>query len=374
MTKGIVMLAAGGTGGHLFPAEALAHELAALDFTVHLITDHRAERYAGSFPAEGIHVVRSATIGSRNPVKVASSLWQLWSGMREARTVLKAVKPQVVVGFGGYPTVPPLLAASRLRIPTIIHEQNAVMGRANKGLAGRVTAIAGGFLPETDGRYAKKTVTTGNPVRPAVLEAAEVPYAASGPGEAFRLVVFGGSQGAQFFSKAIPSAVALLEPELRARLHVTQQARPEDLDGARTAMSKFELTAEISPFFTDMAGRIAAAHLLVCRSGASTVSEIAVIGRPSILVPYPFALDHDQSANAAALAETGAARLVPQKDLTPEVLANFIRDAMNNPESMAAMATSAKAAGRPDAARLLAGMVEAIASGQTIAQFKEKRS
>ncbi|TCQ27826.1 undecaprenyldiphospho-muramoylpentapeptide beta-N-acetylglucosaminyltransferase [Rhizobium sp. PP-CC-3G-465] len=374
MTKGIVMLAAGGTGGHLFPAEALAHELAALDFTVHLITDHRAERYAGSFPAERIHVVRSATIGSRNPVKVGSSLWQLWSGLREARSILKEIKPKVVVGFGGYPTVPPLLAASRLRIPTIIHEQNAVMGRANKGLAGRVTAIAGGFLPETDGRYAQKTVTTGNPVRPAVLEAAEVPYAASGPGETFRLVVFGGSQGAQFFSKAIPAAIALLEPELRARLHVTQQARPEDLDGARTAMSKFELTAEISPFFTDMAGRIAAAHLLVCRSGASTVSEIAVIGRPSILVPYPFALDHDQAANAAALAETGAARLVPQKDLTPEVLAGFIRDAMNNPESMTEMATSAKAAGRPDAARLLAGMVAAIASGQTIAQFKEKRS
>lgn len=374
MTKDTIMLAAGGTGGHLFPAEALAHELATLGFAIHLITDHRAERYAGTFPAEKIHVVRSATIGSRNPVKVASSLWQLWSGMREARALMREVMPKAVVGFGGYPTVPPLVAASRLRIPTVIHEQNAVMGRANKALAARVSAIAGGFLPETDGRYAKKTVTTGNPVRPAVLEAAEIPYAASGSADPFRLVVFGGSQGAQYFSKVVPAAVALLEPELQSRLHVTQQARPEDLDGTRTAMARFDLTAEISPFFTDMAGRIAAAHLLVCRSGASTVSEIAVIGRPSILVPYPFALDHDQAANAAALAETGAARVVPQAELTAEALAAFIRDAMNNPESMAAMATSARAAGKPDAARLLAKMVEAIASGQTIAQFKEKRS
>jgi UDP-N-acetylglucosamine--N-acetylmuramyl-(pentapeptide) pyrophosphoryl-undecaprenol N-acetylglucosamine transferase len=374
LTKGTVMLAAGGTGGHLFPAEALAHELASLGFAVHLVTDHRAERYAGSFPAEKIHVVRSATIGSRNPVKVASSLWQLWSGIREARSLMRQIQPKVVVGFGGYPTVPPLIAASRLRIPTIIHEQNAVMGRANKALAARVSAIAGGFLPETDGRYAAKTVTTGNPVRPAVLQAAMVSYAASGPGDAFRLVVFGGSQGAQYFSKVVPAAVALLEPALQARLHVTQQARPEDLDAARTAMAKFDLTAEISPFFTDMAERIARAHLLVCRSGASTVSEIAVIGRPSILVPYPFALDHDQAANAGALAATGAARVVLQADLSAEALAGFISDAMKNPESMAAMATSARAAGKPDAARLLAGMVEAIASGQTIAQFKEKRS
>jgi UDP-N-acetylglucosamine--N-acetylmuramyl-(pentapeptide) pyrophosphoryl-undecaprenol N-acetylglucosamine transferase len=368
------MLAAGGTGGHLFPAEALAHELALLGFGVHLITDHRAERYAGSFPAEKIHVVRSATIGSRNPVKVASSLYQLWSGTREARALMREVMPKAVVGFGGYPTLPPLVAASRLGIPTIIHEQNAVMGRANKALARRVSAIAGGFLPETDGRFAAKTVTTGNPVRPAVLEAAGIPYVSSGEGEPFRLVVFGGSQGAQYFSKAVPAAVALLEPALQARLQITQQARPEDLDAARTAMGKFDLSAEISPFFTDMAGRIAAAHLLVCRSGASTVSEIAVIGRPSILVPYPFALDHDQAANAAALAETGAARVVPQSELTPEVLAGFIREAMTNPESMAAMATSARAAGKPDAARLLARMVEAIATGQTIAQFKEKRS
>ena len=374
MTKGIVMLAAGGTGGHLFPAEALAHELAALDFTVHLITDHRAERYAGSFPAEGIHVVRSATIGSRNPVKVASSLWQLWSGMREARGIIRQVKPKVVVGFGGYPTVPPLLAASRLRIPTIIHEQNAVMGRANKGLAGRVTAIAGGFLPETDGRYAKKTVTTGNPVRPAVLEAAETPYTPSRAGEIFRLVVFGGSQGAQFFSKALPAAIERLPEPLRQRLHLTQQARPEDLDGVRSAVAKLSLSGEISPFFTDMAERIGAAHLVICRSGASTVSEVAVIGRPSILVPYPYALDHDQAANAAALAANGGAQVIAQAELSPDRLASILSQAMEDPEGLAERAARARATGRPDAARLLAAMVEAIAGGSPIKEFKERRS
>jgi UDP-N-acetylglucosamine--N-acetylmuramyl-(pentapeptide) pyrophosphoryl-undecaprenol N-acetylglucosamine transferase len=227
MDKGIVLLAAGGTGGHLFPAEALAHELKAGGWSVHLVTDSRAERFAGKFPADEIHVVPSATIGSKNPISVARSLFTLWKGIRAARKLMARLKPKVVVGFGGYPTVPPLLAATGMGIPSMIHEQNAVMGRANKALAARVKAIAGGFLPETGGQYADKTVTTGNPVRPAVLEAATIPYEASADGE-FRLVVFGGSQGAQFFSKAIPSAIAALEPADRARMKITQQARPED--------------------------------------------------------------------------------------------------------------------------------------------------
>ncbi|MFP5078177.1 undecaprenyldiphospho-muramoylpentapeptide beta-N-acetylglucosaminyltransferase [Rhizobium sp. YIM 134829] len=374
MTKGIAMLAAGGTGGHLFPAEALAHELKALGFTVHLVTDSRAERYAGRFPADEIHVVSSATIGSKNPIKVASSLWTLWSGMREARRLLQRVKPQVVVGFGGYPTVPPLLAATKLRIPSMVHEQNAVMGRANRMLAPRVMAIAGGFLPETGGRFAAKTVTTGNPVRPAVLEAAQNPYVPSRIGEPFRLVVFGGSQGAQFFSKALPAAIERLPDALRQRLHLTQQARPEDLDGVRSAVAKLNLSGDISPFFTDMVERIGAAHLVICRSGASTVSEVAVIGRPSILVPYPYALDHDQAANAAALAANGGAQVIAQADLTPERLAAILRQAMENPDDLAERAARARATGRPDAARLLAAMVEAIAGGSPIRDFKERRS
>jgi len=207
MSKGIVLLAAGGTGGHVFPAEALAYKLKERGYSVHLVTDSRAERYAGKFPADEIHVVPSSTIGSKNPVAVARSLWTLWTGMRAAKKLIARLKPVVVVGFGGYPTVPPLLAATRLGVPAMIHEQNAVMGRANKALASRVQAIAGGFLPE-GGQFPNKTVTTGNPVRPAIIEAAKVPYSQSNPGEPFNLVVFGGSQGAQYFSKAMPTAIS----------------------------------------------------------------------------------------------------------------------------------------------------------------------
>ncbi|MDQ0320941.1 UDP-N-acetylglucosamine--N-acetylmuramyl-(pentapeptide) pyrophosphoryl-undecaprenol N-acetylglucosamine transferase [Pararhizobium capsulatum DSM 1112] len=373
MTKGIIMLAAGGTGGHLFPAEALAHELKALGWSVHLVTDSRAERFAGKFPADEIHVVPSATIGSKNPVKVARSLWTLWSGIRAAKRLMAKVRPAVVVGFGGYPTVPPLLAATGMGIPSVIHEQNAVMGRANKALANKVKAIAGGFLPETNGPYAAKTVTTGNPVRPAVLEAAKVAYQPSGAGEDFRLVVFGGSQGAQYFSKSVPTAISLLDADLQKRLRLTQQARLEDMEMVSACSARLDLKADIAPFFTDMAERIGKAHLVICRSGASTVSEISVIGRPAILVPYPYALDHDQAANAAALAATGGAKVIAQADLSAEKLSRILTNAMTNPESLVQMAENAKRAGKPDAARLLATMVEAIAGGLTIAKFKESR-
>ncbi|MCQ4630766.1 undecaprenyldiphospho-muramoylpentapeptide beta-N-acetylglucosaminyltransferase [Shinella sp. CPCC 100929] len=372
MDKGIVLLAAGGTGGHLFPAEALAHELKAGGWSVHLVTDSRAERFAGKFPAEAIHVVPSATIGSKNPISVARSLFTLWTGMRAARKLMARLRPKVVVGFGGYPTVPPLLAATGMGIPSMIHEQNAVMGRANKALANRVKAIAGGFLPETGGQYADKTVTTGNPVRPAVLEAAAIPYEPSTDGE-FRLVVFGGSQGAQFFSKAIPSAIAAMEPADRARLRITQQARTEDRDEVVRTYAELGIPADVSPFFNDMAERIGRAHLIISRSGASTVSEVSVIGRPAVLVPYPYALDHDQAANAAALASGGGAKVIAQAELSTERLASIVTKAMHDPARMTAMAESARKAGKPDAARLLASMVEAIAGGRTIAQFKGER-
>ncbi|OKP65208.1 undecaprenyldiphospho-muramoylpentapeptide beta-N-acetylglucosaminyltransferase [Ensifer adhaerens] len=374
MTKGIILLAAGGTGGHLFPAEALAHELKAMGYSVHLVTDSRAERYASKFPADEVHVVPSATIGSKNPVSVVKSLWTLWSGMRAARKLIARLKPKAVVGFGGYPTVPPLLAATGMGVPSIIHEQNAVMGRANKALASRVKAIAGGFLPEGTGAFAAKTVTTGNPVRPAVLAAANTPYAPAVGDAPFHLVVFGGSQGAQYFSKAVPQAICRLDDEVRQRFKVTQQARPEDRDGVIATYEKLGVPAEVSPFFTDMAERIAGAQLVICRSGASTVSELAVIGRPAILVPYPYALDHDQAANAAALAAKGGARVIAQAELTADRLAGILNDAIGKPQSLAEMAANARETGKPDAASLLASLVEAIASGLTVEKFRETRS
>lgn len=200
MTGRTILLAAGGTGGHLFPAEALAHELIARGWSVHLATDGRAERYAGSFPASHVHPIASSTIGSRNPLALARAFWTIWRGVRQASEVIRKIQPAVVVGFGGYPTLPPLYAATRRGVPTLIHEQNAVMGRANKALAGRVDAIAGGFLSENAGAGAK-VVITGNPVRPAVIEAAKTPYAPSGPFEPFRLLVFGGSQGRNSFPR-----------------------------------------------------------------------------------------------------------------------------------------------------------------------------
>ncbi len=373
MSKGIILLSAGGTGGHLFPAEALSHVLAERGYTVHLVTDSRAERFAGKFPAAEINVVPSATFGSKNPLHVLRALWTLWQGLRTARRLVARLKPLAVVGFGGYPTVPPLLASTGMGVPSVIHEQNAVMGRANRALAKRVQAIAGGFLPE-GGAYADKTVITGNPVRPAVIAAASVPYEKASPDGPFRLVVFGGSQGAQYFSSALPNAISLLDETQRQRLAVTQQARPEDQGRVTSCFGKLAVPADISPFFTDMAERLAAAHLVISRSGASTVSEIAVIGRPAILVPYPYALDHDQAANAAALQAAGGAKVIPQAELTPERLAKILGEAMGKPDKLADMAAAAKRSGKPDAARLLADLVEAIAAGRSAAEHKGVQS
>ena len=375
MAKGTILLAAGGTGGHLFPAEALAFELKARGWLVHLATDDRVGRFTGNFPASSIHIVRSATIVSKNPLALARALWAIWRGVRQASAVIGRIRPEAVVGFGGYPTLPPVYAATRRHVPTLIHEQNAVMGRANRALAGRVDAIAGGFLPQGEGAFGDKTVTTGNPVRPAVLDAAMTAYAPPGAGEPFRLLVFGGSQGAQFFSDTVPVAIAQLSPEQRARLVVTQQARADDVGRVKAAYAELEVAAEISPFFTDMAERVAAAHLVVSRSGASTVSEIAVIGRPALLVPYPYALDHDQAANAAALAAAGGAEVHQQSTLTPERIAELVGTLMDDPARLSAMAAAAKSAGRPDAARLLADLTEAIAARKPVETFrKEERA
>ncbi len=371
MPKGTILLAAGGTGGHLFPAEALAYEMVERGWTVHLATDDRAERFAGHFPAAEVHPIASSTFGSKNPLALARAFWTIWRGVRQASAVIARIKPDVVVGFGGYPTLPPLFAANRRRVPTIVHEQNAVMGRANRALAAGAAAIAGGFLPAAQGRHGAKTVVTGNPVRPAVLRAAATPYQASRDGQPFRLLVFGGSQGAQFFSDAVPAAIAALPAEQRARLLVTQQARADDVARVKAAYAELGMVPEVLPFFSDMAARIAAAQLVISRSGASTVSEIAVIGRPAFLVPYPHALDHDQAANAAALAAAGGAELHPQSSLTTERLAGLIGDAISQPDRLESMAAAAKSAGKPDAARLLADLAEAIASGKSVEEFRK---
>jgi UDP-N-acetylglucosamine--N-acetylmuramyl-(pentapeptide) pyrophosphoryl-undecaprenol N-acetylglucosamine transferase len=369
MSKGLILLAAGGTGGHLFPAEALGHELRDRGFSVHLVTDRRAERLAGTFPADEIHVVPSATFGSKNPIAAMRVLLTLWKGMRTARRVIQRVKPRVVVGFGGYPTIPPLLASTGLGVPSLIHEQNAVMGRANRALASRVQAIAGGFLPVA-GPHAAKIVETGNPVRSSVLVAAEKPYDTPAPGGPLRLVVFGGSQGARFFSEMVPSAIALLDPALRSRLVLTQQARPEDEAALKAEYARLGAAAEIAPFFSDLPLRLANAHLVLSRSGASTVLELAVVGRPSILVPLPHSLDDDQGHNAQILVGAGAALMRRQSTITPESLAADLTELLSDPGRLAGMAAAAKGRARTNATQLLGDMVEAMVNGKTIAEFK----
>jgi UDP-N-acetylglucosamine--N-acetylmuramyl-(pentapeptide) pyrophosphoryl-undecaprenol N-acetylglucosamine transferase len=357
----VILLCAGGTGGHLFPAEALAAALKPHGYVIDLATDERGAAFTGNFPARQVYAIPSETMRSRSPVAMARTLWKLGSGLFSAWWMLGRVKPAVVVGFGGYPTVPPLMAAVWRGIPTLIHEQNAVMGRANRMLAGRVSRIATGFprVAMVEEAARDKLVHTGNPVRSAVIEAAAMPYPS--PGVQLRLLVFGGSQGARIMSDIVPAAIAKLDRGLQARLDIVQQARAEDEMRVRQAYAALGVSAEIAPFFKDLPTRIAKAHLVVGRGGASTVAELAVIGRPSILVPLPGALDQDQAANAKALEASGGAKVVMQSAFTPETLAADLAALLSDPAALAEMAAAAKSAGAADAAERVAAQVMALA-------------
>lgn len=359
----LVLLAAGGTGGHLFPAEALAVALKARGVDVDLATDERASRYGTAFPARATHLIPSDTFRARDPVSVARTLWRLGGGFLKAYGLIGRLRPAAVVGFGGYPSIPPLAAAWLRGVPAIIHEQNGVMGRANRLLAGRVTAIATGFpdLFADAPALAAKATHTGNPLRPPVLAAAATPYAPPAPNDPVRLLVFGGSQGARVMSEVVPPAIELLEPSLRARITIVQQAREEDLGRVRDIYARAHVTAEVAPFFTDLPARMAAAHLVISRAGASTVSELAAIGRPAILVPLPHALDQDQLANANLLATGGGALVLDQDIFQPRHLADELAALALAPRRLAEMAAKARLAGVPDAAARLAELVLRIA-------------
>ena len=360
----LVLLAAGGTGGHLFPAEALAVVLEKRGVTVDLATDTRAAHF--KFPARAMHLIPSATLRGRNPVALARTAALLALGTIKAWALIGRIRPSVVVGFGGYPTVPPLLAASLRSVPTVLHEQNGVMGRANRLLVSRVTSIATGFrtLTKLDPRFEKKITFTGNPIRPQVIAAAASGYSAPAPGEKIRLLVFGGSQGAHVMAEIVPLAIERLTPALRARLTIVQQARAEDLESVRAVYAKLGVAADCAPFFADLPARMAAAHLIVSRSGASTVAELSAIGRPAIVVPLPHALDQDQLANAGVLAEAGGAVRIVERDFTPERLAAEIAGLAGDPARLARMAQGAKSAGTIDAAERLADLVMKVADGR----------
>lgn len=360
----LILLCAGGTGGHLFPAESLAVVLKKRGATVDLATDVRAAHF--QFPARDVHLIPSATVRGRNPLSLARTGLMLAQGTLKAWRIIGRIRPAAVVGFGGYPTVPPLLAASWRDVPTVLHEQNSVMGRANRLLASRVTAIATGFrsLDKVDDDVRGKLTFTGNPVRPAVLEASHIPYSAPQPGGRLNLLVFGGSQGARVMSDIVPPAIERLDASLRARLDVVQQARAEDIDTVRATYQRLGVAAECAPFFSDLPARMAAAHLVISRSGASTVAELSAIGRPGILVPLPHALDQDQLANAGVLAEAGGAIRMVQAEFTPERLGAELAALALDPARLTSMAQAAKASGTVEAAERLADLVLKIAAGR----------
>lgn len=352
--SGPILVAAGGTGGHLFPAEALCAELLRRGRAVHLAADARTAAFAERVPGIAVHRVRAGRFAG-NPLARARGLAELALGVIAARALLRRLNPAAVVGFGGYPSVPTMLAAARLGLPSLIHEQNAVLGRANRLLAPRVRRIATGFpvtaglRPEDRGR----AVQTGNPVRPAILEAGKIPYRPPAPEGLLELLILGGSQGAHIMSEIVPPALARLPQGLRARLRVAHQARPEDLAGAAAAYRAAGIAAEVQSFFADVPERLARAQLAICRAGASTIAELAACGRPAVLVPYPYATDDHQSANARAFAEAGAGWVTPQKALQPEALAGRLLQLFGD-AALASASAAARRFGRPEAARHLA--------------------
>jgi UDP-N-acetylglucosamine--N-acetylmuramyl-(pentapeptide) pyrophosphoryl-undecaprenol N-acetylglucosamine transferase len=362
-TAPLILLAAGGTGGHLFPAEALGVELMRRGFRVRLATDARALRYSGLFSRDTIDVVPSETVRSRNPLSLARTGLMLAAGMAVAVHLLRKLKPAAVVGFGGYPTLPPLIAARLLGIPGIIHDANAVLGRANRFLSSRVSAIATSLpgVLDRDPQLASKTTTVGTPMRPAILAASAVQYVPPEPDGPFRLLVTGGSQGARVMADVVPPAIEKLEPSLWGRLVLTQQVREEDMTRVRAVYERLKINAELAPFFTDLPARLAANHLVISRSGAGTVAELAAIGRPSILVPLPGAIDQDQFANAGVLSEAGGGLRIVQSEFTPDRLAAEISALAAEPAKLAAMAEAARKAGRLDAAERLADLVAKVA-------------
>lgn len=360
MSAPLVILAAGGTGGHVFPAEALAGSLAARGFRLALVTDDRGTRYGGRLGTLDTHrlPIRRMTGGFLRRFIGALSLVP---GYLAARALLGRLKPAAVVGFGGYPSLP-TVAAARHRFRTAIHEQNAVLGRVNRLVAGHVDAIATSFA-RTLGADERATLV-GNPVRAAVAALRDAPFALPEPGGTLRVLVTGGSQGAAVFGRVLPAAIALLAPAQRARVAIVQQSRQEDAETIRTGYRTLGFAAEVEPFFADLPQRIADAHLVIARAGASTVAELACIGRPSLLVPLPSATDDHQTANARALADAGGTWLVPEAEFTPADLAARIASLIADPAPLASLAAGARSFGRPDAVDRLADLVQRLAEGK----------
>lgn len=357
-----IMIAAGGTGGHIFPAVALMQALDARSYAIAFLTDARGAAIApetlGLPDAVARYTVPVGRVGG-GLLRTVRGGMDIIAGTLAARRLIRRIGPAVAVGFGGYPSVPPILAAGLAGVPTIIHEQNAVLGRANRRLARAADAFALSFA-ETRGVEAFGAVAAelvGNPVRTDIAALHERPYVA--PRGAIDLLVMGGSLGASIFAEIVPAAFATIEPTLRRRFRITQQCRSEDLDATRAAWRALDMAVELAPFFDDVPARMARAHLVICRAGASTVAELTTAGRPALYVPYPYAADDHQMANARAVEKAGGAWVMAQPEFTAGALAGWLEAAADDPETLARVAANARAAAHPDAAERLADMVEA---------------
>lgn len=360
---GPIVIAAGGTGGHLFPAQALANELIARGHEITLITDERGMRWKDSFEGAQMLTSSSATTARRGLIGKLSALLTIVGAVWSNYLLLGRMKPSAVVGFGGYPSIPPMIAAILRRAPRVIHEQNGVMGRANRALASRMSAVAV-TVPNPVGipaRAAARQTLVGNPVRSEVVKHAGRKYKAPGESEDINLLIFGGSQGASVLSDIVPEAISLLNEPLRKRVRVCQQSRAEDVDRVRAFYESIGVMALVETFYNDMPKRMRDAHLVISRSGASTVCELMVMGRPSILVPLPQALDGDQAANAKYLVEAGGAWLMPQAEMTVDSVLKLLNELFEDVSALQGAAEAAQEMARPRAAQELADLVESVA-------------
>lgn len=355
------VLAAGGTGGHLLPAFALAVELERRGHHVALVTDERGAKIPGKPSFLPAHVLPAGRLG-KNPLSVLKGLRAIWRGRAMALRLFESFDPSCVVGFGGYPALPALLAAQSAGIPTVIHEQNAVLGRVNRFLAKRVNAIATSYreVDRLDPRLWGKVHLVGNPVRPEVLALRGESFPEFTQDGLFRVLVTGGSQGASILSDVVPDGLAMLPPSLRHRLQVTQQCRPEDIEAVRARYAAHHIPAELGTYFEDMQARLAGAHLFIGRAGASTIAELTAVGRPAILVPLPIATDDHQAANTREIVAAGGARAIRQTGFTPKELAKQIQAMALHPQALANAAHAAWNCGLPNAVSDLADLVESF--------------
>jgi UDP-N-acetylglucosamine--N-acetylmuramyl-(pentapeptide) pyrophosphoryl-undecaprenol N-acetylglucosamine transferase len=358
------VLAAGGTGGHMIPAHALAAELKRRGHGVLLITDERGARFPGLFEGMPVHILPAGRLGG-GPIGWLKALVSVAKGRAEAKRLYREHRPDAVVGFGGYPAFPSLLAASAMRIPTVIHEQNAVMGRVNRLLAGEAAAIGTAYdqIDRLKPRYREKAVLVGNPVREEIARLGELPFPPFDEVAPLKILVTGGSQGASVLGQVVPEGLGMLEPSLRRRLQVVQQCRPDDIERVRSQYAELGIPAELMTYIEDMGAKLADAHLMIGRAGASTIAELTAAGRPAILIPFAAATDDHQTANAREMVRAGGARAISQASFTPEVLARQIEALSLDPVALDNAAGRAMSVGRPHAARDLADLVERVGGG-----------